>query len=376
MRCTSCRWTEVVTALLLCTSPLARAEAPPLPTPTLLLELDGRVYPSHEEGMTGFALARLRPGLAYAPIAWLDAKVVVELAGEQPEVLDALVRFLPHADLAIEVGLGKPPLFFTHREPTTQAIFTDVTAVARALRINRDLGVTVAYTPTCLPLEVAARVSNGSSSATLNDNSELAYTLTLDLVLPAQHRGARAPLGLRIGVAGTYESAEDRLGITGRTELGFSYFRAPIVSGSRWVGETHAALQLDALHLLVEAGLASEARSRDDDGNPTTPRRALPASLSYGLSSELGWTFGDTTTTRVGSVDLALRVERLWLGREASDVQGSGAVSATLVAKWWASRNLAATVLATLTDYDRPALDDPTRDRSWGLLARVGLVAP
>ncbi|MBL8785567.1 MAG: hypothetical protein JNJ59_11735, partial [Deltaproteobacteria bacterium] len=71
-----------------------------------------------------------------------------------------------------------------------------------------------------------------------------------------------------------------------------------------------------------------------------------------------------------------LRVERLWLGREASDVQGSGAVSATLVAKWWASRNLAATVLATLTDYDRPALDDPTRDRSWGLLARVGLVAP
>lgn len=367
--------TLAVTLATLAAPSASRADGPKLPSPTLLLDLDARAYASEFEGLSGFALGRLRPGLRYAPVDWLSATAVIEYAGEHSEVLDAFVTLRPCACLAIDVGLAKPPLFPSHREPIHSLAFGDVTAVAKSLRVNRDLGIGARWSPSGAPVEVFARIGNGSSSFLGNDNTDLAYYLGADLVLDVSDDGDR----VRVGATGLYEDAADRAGVGATTPLGFAFYRAPPVSGSRWVGEAHASALVGPLSVSIEAGLAREARSKDDDGNPSTPRRALDDDLSYGVSGELDWTFaGRRVEGRVrdpGAVDLGVRVERLWLSRDADDLVANGSIGGTLVAKWWVSGFLALSALANVTGYDVPAIEDPSRKPSWGAIVRASLFA-
>ena len=390
MRCTSRRWIEVgaLCALALgATLNLNAARAEETWSlrvePTLLVDLDARIYASEAEGLTGFALGRLRPGLSVKPADWVSATATVEFAGEYATVYDAYVALTPDPSLEVKVGLSKTPLFWSHREPVETLAFPTATAVAQSLRVQRDTGrdlaVSALWAPEALPIEVLARVGNGSASFLANDNMELAYYLGLDLVLGRARRGGTGEAGLRLGVTGVYEHAEDRNGITAAHALGFIYRRSPTVSGDRFVGAAHLLALYGPFTLLVEGGYADEARNRDHDGNPATPRIDLESYVSYGVSAELGWSFcGRREPSRVrapGVIDLGLRLERLWVGQDASDVVPGGGMSATLTAKWWPTTFMAVSALGTVIGYDVPAIEDPSRETSWGALVRLSFFA-
>lgn len=354
--------------------------------PTVLGEFDYRVYPSELEGNTGFVLARLRPGLLFTPTPWLRAAFTLEFADEHPAVLDALVRVRAAESVELTAGYSKPPLFasFTY-EPEHTTPFPEHSPVVTAFRIRRDLGVDVHFTPRRVPLEGWLRVGNGAGSALGNDNALPAGYAALDLVLGRAWVGA-APehrtYGLRLGGAVLVESPRDRNGITGQTAFGFVYFRPIIVSGLCVVGEGHLVGYAGPVRLTVEGAFAREDRSRDDDGNPSTPRLQLPVVNSYGLTTELAWVLvgqprdvgrAPGRADGVGAVEVALRHDVLWLGEGASDVRSGGSQAGALAVKWWPTSFLSASVAGYLTRYDTPPLEEPNQLWSWGALARLSV---
>ncbi|RVU41082.1 hypothetical protein EA187_19450 [Lujinxingia sediminis] len=357
--------------------------------PTLLGETDYRVYPAEEEGRTGFALARLRPGLILSPVDWFRGVATVEFAGKNPIILDAYARFSPLSWLDLSLGYAKPPLFASFiNEPVYAIPFPGRAPVVGAFRVRRDLGVDAHFRPAALPVEGWARVGNGTGSALGNDNALPAGYAALDLVFGRAHSArpgaADATWGLRLGVAGLYENTEDREGIAGTTPLGFRYYRPVIVSGERKVGEAHLVGYAGPLRLTVEGAIAREARSRDTDGNPSTPRQSLPAITSYGLSTEIAWTLFGTrrqvgraplpdaaSVWEGGSLELAVRYDGMWLGRGADDVVEGGSQGGALALVWWPTHFLAASAAGYLTRYDQPALERPDGRWSWGVLGRV-----
>lgn len=358
--------------------------------PTLLSEVDYRAYPRAEEGNTGFALARLRTGLVLSPSPWLRVVATMEWAGEGAIVLDAYATLEAHPAVAFTVGYAKPPLFASFvLEPVHTTPFPDRAPVVSAFRIRRDLGVSAHFTPASLPLEVWLRVGNGTGSPLGNDNAAPAVYGGLDLVLGRARAGvepSEAPFGLRLGAAGLVEDTLDRDGVAGRTPFGFNYYRPAVVSGLRGVVEGHAVAYLGPLRALVEGAWARESRSRDDDGNPTTPRLALDEVDSGGLTAELAWvirggpravgrapTDPDGSGWSGGAFEVAARVDRLWLGRGTSDVEGGGATAGGLAARWWATDFIAASVAGYLTRYDVPPLETPDEAWSWGAVARLSL---
>lgn len=190
--------------------------------------------------------------------------------------------------------------------------------------------------------------------------------------------------GLRLGAAGLYESTEDREGVAGVTPLGFRYYRPVIVSGERAVGEAHLVGYAGPVRLTVEGAIAREERSRDTDGNPSTPRASLPAITSYGLTAELAWTIlgsprqvgraplpDAATDWDGGSLELAARYDGMWLGRGADDVAEGGSQGGALALKWWPTNFLAASAAGYLTHYDQAAIERPDALWSWGVLGRV-----
>jgi phosphate-selective porin OprO/OprP len=387
--------------------PIARAEpseAPrPAPTeseaiapyviePTLLAEFDYRVYPSPAEGNTGFALARLRPGLVLRPFDWLRAVASFEFAEENPSVMDAYVRLRAAAWASFTIGYSKPPLFASFvDEPVYALPFPNWSPVVRGFRVRRDLGADVHFTPRAAPLEAWVRIGNGTGSALGNDNALPAGYAALDLVLGrawASGREERRTYGLRLGGSALFESSRDRDGISGETPLDFVYYRPNVVSGLRIVGEAHAIAYAGPARLTVEGAMAREDRSRDDDGDPSTPRQALPAMRSYGLTAELAWVVygrprevgrpprgvsSEDGGWRGGAVELSARYDGLWLGRGAPDLRPGGSQGGALALKWWPVDCLAATVSSYLTRYADAPIEEPNTLWSWGVIVRTSV---
>jgi phosphate-selective porin OprO/OprP len=131
---------------------------------------------------------------------------------------------------------------------------------------------------------------------------------------------------------------------------------------------------------LVEAGLAVEDRSRDDDGNVATPRVPVAGHRSYGISGDIIYSFcqrhAPGRVADPGALEVGLRVDRLWLGHGADDLTPSGALSGALATKWWPNTITAVSLVATIIDYDEAAIEDPERTTSWGIIARLSLWTP
>ncbi|WP_224373026.1 porin [Hyalangium versicolor] len=358
--------------------------------PTVLTEIDYRVFPSVLEGNSGFALAHFRPGVLLAPTDWFRAVGTVEFAGEYASILDAFMalRATPWAEFSI--GYSKPPLFpsFIY-EADASLPFPDRAPVITSFQIRRDLGADVHFTPRSIPLEGWLRVGNGTGSALGNDNALPAGYASIELVLGRAWVGAAAEqrtFGLRLGSSGFIESAGDRDGITGQTPLGFLYYRPIVVSGLRGVVAGHAIAYAGPLRLTVEGATARESRSRDDDGNPATPRIDLPTVRSHGLTAEVAWVLqGRPRQVGVaprgiarqdgawggGAVELAARYDGLWLGHGARDVRAGGSQGGALALKWWPTDFLTAALAGYVTHYDFGPVEEPDRLWSWGVIART-----
>lgn len=368
----------------------APAVAQPVLQPTLLGEVDYRVYPSELEGSTGFALARLRPGLLFTPAAWAMGIASLEVVGEVPTVLDAYLRLRGADWLQFDVGYSKTPLFASYvYEPDQTTPFPDRSPVLSTFGVRRDLGVDAHFSPRTLPIEAWLRVGNGTGSALGNDNALPAGYASLDFVSGRAWRGAspsQRAWGLRLGLGAFVESPRDRDGEVGQTPLGFIYARPIVVSGLREMGEAHAVLYAGAARLTVEAALAHDSRSRDDDGNPATPRLTLPSLRSYGATAELAFVLhgyprevgraprGDSGAQGLwqrSALELSARYDGLWLDRSADDVQPQGSQGGALALKWWPSEFLAATLASYLTHYDQAPVEEPDRRWSFGLITRV-----
>lgn len=132
--------------------------------------------------------------------------------------------------------------------------------------------------------------------------------------------------------------------------------------------------------------MARESRSRDDDGNPSTPRLTLPVVRSYGVTAELSCVLlggaravGHAPQARTdaagawrgGALEVALRYDGLWLAHSASDVLSGGSQGGALALKWWPMEFLAATLAGYITHYDTAPIDAPGERWSWGSLARL-----
>lgn len=363
---------------------------PPVLQPTVLSELDYRRYSSDLEGNSGFAIARLRPGLLLAPTPWFRGVATFEFAGENPTILDAYMRLRAADWVEFTLGYSKPPMFasFTY-EPVHTLPFPDRAPVVGSFGVLRDLGADVHFTPHQLPIEGWLRIGNGTGSPLGNDNALPAGYGSLDLVLGRAWVGSSSEsqtFGLRLGGGAFVESAQDRDGITGRTPLGFVYFRPVVVSGLRVVGEGHVVAYAGPLRLTVEGAVARESRSRDDDGNPSTPRVDLPTMQSYGLTSEVAWVLHgarrdvgraprgqqrDDGAWGGGAVELAARYDGMWLGRGAGDVREGGSQGGALAVKWWPVDFLAGTLAGYVTHYDAAPIEEPEQLWSWGIVARA-----
>lgn len=359
--------------------------------PTLLGEIDYRVYAREPAGETGFALGRFRIGLVLEPLPWLRAVGTVEWVGEYPILLDAYVTAHPEPWIEVFVGYAKPPLFASFRSDAVHVMaFTDRAPVVRAFFVRRDVGVDVRLRPREVPIEAVARIGNGSGSILGNDNALPAGYGALDLVLGRAWSGAHAgdrEHGLRVGVAGLVESVRDRDGVMGTEAFGYVFHRAAIVSGLRLVGEAHAIGYVGPLRLTVEAAVAHEERSRDDDGNPSTPRRALPSMISSGLTAELAWVVlggarvpgaaptlaSDATGWGGGALEIAARFDGLWLGRGAPDVAAGGALGGGLSVKWWPLDFLAATLVGHALRYEVSPIESPGELWGWDAALRLSL---
>jgi phosphate-selective porin OprO/OprP len=245
-------------------------------------------------------------------------------------------------ELEISLGAGKTPLFSSARdEPVWSLPVLGLSMMTRAFWAGYDAGVEVHRLPTRrVHLEGWLRVGNGSGSALGNDNSSFALDATFGRA--RAEASAREHFGLRFGAGVHVESAEDWLGSAGTTADGFLFYRPPTVAGPRHVVEGHLVAYPGPVKLTVEGALAKEGRSKDTDGNPTTPRVGEDAVISCGGSIEVGWMiFGPwrrhgawpVQTWYWGALELGGRVERLGLGMGARDVKVGGATSASIAVR-------------------------------------------
>lgn len=357
--------------------------------PSLLAEVDYRLYPSEEEGTSGFAVARLRPGLVFAPARWFRGIAAIELAGEGPEIIDAYAKLSPAPWVDVDIGYSKPPLIASFAfEPVQGLAFPTYSAVADTFRIDRDVGVGARVHPREAPIEVSARLGNGTGSALGNDDPTPAGYALADVVLGrawAAREPASARYGLRAGVSGLIEKARDHTGLTAETPLHFVYNAPTVVAGTRWVGEAHAIAYLGPARIVIEGAVSEEQRSKDDDGNPDTPRADLDPVTSYGVGAEVGWVAlgrprsvgtpprpEPTSTFRGGALEVAFRYDGLFLNRGASDVAPSGSNGASAAIEWWPVDFISASLSGYVLRYEVPPAEEPERGWSFGVTGRFG----
>ncbi|WP_044278279.1 hypothetical protein [Myxococcus stipitatus] len=364
--------------------------------PTLVGELDYRQHASDVEGFSGFTLARLRVGAEARPLPWLVARGVAEWAQEKPALVDAFVAVRLVKDLRLSLGFMKTPLFASAYDEHLEArAIPELTGLTQAFWPRRDLGLEARWTPSSLPLETWVRVGNGSRSPLGNDNQLPALDVRVDGRWGRATGRAESFWGVRVGAGTHVESAYDRAGIGGIGPQGFVYYRPPPVSGPRTVTEAHARVDVGPVRVVAEAAAAWERRSRDTDGNPDTPRESLPELQSQGATLEVSWVIwgkprtdsplwpqaGEGSVEALqalregqlphGALEVAGRVERLWLGRGAADVTSGGSVSGALAVRWWATSFLGVGLAGYLQRYDAAPLEEPDRRTSWMALART-----
>ncbi|RKH10090.1 hypothetical protein D7X74_28200 [Corallococcus sp. CA047B] len=364
-------------ALALLSASGARAQGP-LITPTLVGEVDYRVHADDIEGHDGFTLARLRMGARGQPVPWLVAVGTAEWAQEKPALLDAYVDLLIITGVRLSIGYAKTPLFPAGRDQSIETLpIPELPLVTQAFWARRDLGLEAQWTPASLPLEGWLRLGNGSGSPLGNDNASPSVDARLDV-----HHG-----GLRLGAGAHVEDAFDRPGIGGRLPQNFLFYRPPPVSGYRTVTEAHGRMDAGPVRVDVQAAAAWEHRSRDTDGNPATPRESLPTLRSQGLGVEASWVLrgqpreGNQWPQALagvgsegipsGSLEVAARMERLWLGRGAADVEPGGATGGALSFRWWVTGFLGVGVAGYVNHYDTPPVEEPTRDWTYLALLRT-----
>lgn len=339
--------------------------------PTLVMDADFRTYPSPQEGNTGFAIARLRPGLRFSHGGWFSAVGVAELAGGGAELLDAYARLRVADWASLTAGLSTPPLFLSAvHDASFRMPFPDRAPVVRAFRIRRDLGLGVELTPAAIPLELRFRVGNGTGSPTDNDEGLPALYGNLEWVSGA----------LRLGLSVLAERAGAREGISGRTPVDFVYFRPGEVRGWRRVGVVHATALVGPVRLVTETAYAREAR----DGGGGTPG-AQPESIgAAGLTAAISWVLhglprgegsapGPLPCSALGALELSARYDGMWLGLHAADVLPGGSQGGAVALKWWATPFLSSTLAGTCTHYTGSPADALGRRGSWSLLARVSV---
>jgi phosphate-selective porin OprO/OprP len=120
--------------------------------------------------------------------------------------------------------------------------------------------------------------------------------------------------------------------------------------------------------------------------DPTNPQ-PLPSLQTGGAMAELAWrTFGPwrlpstwpggklTPTAdgwKNGAVEIAVRVERLWLGQGAADVAQQGMSSFGAAVRWWSSWGIGASLAGFGYLFDNPLTMLDNRTTSWIVLARV-----
>ncbi len=377
-----------VCGALLATSPLSWSEDKV--GVILVGETDYRAQSSEVEGLNGISLARFRLGARVQPLPWLQAVGVAEWAIDKPVLNDALVALSPLPSLRVLVGFTKTPLFASAKDVFEESLpIPEHSLVVRSFWPRRDLGVELQWTPWRLPVEAWVRLGNGGGSPLGNDNNHPSGDARVDLTLGREHRARGEPSvwGLRLGAGVRAEDAFDRPGIGGATAQGFLFYRPQVVSGPRVVSEGHAVASYGPARLSVELASAWESRTRDTDGNPQTPREPLPTMQARGASVELsyvvlgqprsadGWPReaprAEGEPYGGGSVELAARFERVWLGLGAEDVQPGGAAGGAAAVRWWVNDFLAAGVAGYLLRYDQPPLEEPDRSLSWLCLARL-----
>ena len=392
---TRARRIVVASAVLIASTTLAvavRAEpaastprGAPVFAPTLLAEADARAHRSPIEGRTGFALARVRPGLGARPTSWLRAVATLE-AVPNVGVLDAFANVQVTRFLDVEVGQSRPPTFASFRyEPVHTLPFPDRSPVVSSFRVRRDVGASVHLSPTELPLESWVRVGSGSTSTVSRTLDRPALYAMLDLVLGRAHvaRGEEAErqtFGLRLGGSGYTEYLDEAAGVAGATPTGFVFHRPVIVSGDRVVGEVHAVVYAGPVRLMLEAAVGREARARDVDGDPSTPRVPQASVISSGTSAEVAWVvLGRPRTVASapsadggapGALEIAARYDALALGRGALDVAPGGYRGGALSVKWYVMPFAAVTVAGYLGGYDVGPIEDPLRTDTFTLLLR------
>lgn len=352
--------------------------------PVAMVEAGATYLPAEEEGETGFEVRRLYLGGRWEPLPLASFVGSVNAVGGEhgPIVIDAYVRLTPKSPLEVTLGYGKTPLFASARDEGIETLaIPELSLPARAFWPGRDAGAEVHLGGPKLPVEVWARVGNGSGSPNSNDNPHLSFDGRADLVLGRGRIGAERgdPLGLRLGGGFHIEDAEDRAGLTGETPAGFEFWRSPTVSGTVWVAEGHALALLGPVQVTAEGAAASEGRSADTDGSPDTARTELDPVRSWGASSEVAWMV--TGQHRVPGawpvageepgVEVAARGERIALGNGAADVDPGGATGVEVAGRVWHPVGLCGGLTGGWFVYDVAPLEEPDVTTSWFVSARV-----
>lgn len=364
------------------------ATAPSMIEGQALIEGDYRYFSSDFEGYAGIALRRARMGLRARPLPWLELHFIGEYARATPGILDAFATLRASDEFEVNAGFLRVPTMPSGRDDQVFALpIPEQSMTVEALWPGRDLGVEAHWYPKRIPIEVWARFGNGSGNPLGPEGSVPTGSLRVDLALGRAN--AHAPRetfwGLRVGVAGIVSEALDRTGIAGTTPLGFPFYRPPSIEGLRATATAHARAWIGPVQLSVEGGVARDSRSRDNDGNPATPRIALDPVYTWGAVAELAWMFSghhrvagewpvydrDGWMPRsLGAWEIAARVERLTLSDMASDVRAGGVWGAAAALRWWANRWSALALAVYVNRYDRAPLEAPDETSAWSILLR------
>jgi phosphate-selective porin OprO/OprP len=77
-----------------------------------------------------------------------------------------------------------------------------------------------------------------------------------------------------------------------------------------------------------------------------------------------------------GAWEVAVRAERIALGRVAHDVTAGGAYAGAAAVHWWANDVVALSVAGYVQQYDVAPIEEPGTTLSWTLLLRATAQAP
>ncbi len=268
------------------------AFAAPELQPTLTVDADVAVQPL-EDTPVEFRIIRLYGGLKAKITDQLRAVAVVNAVGESgPKVVDGYIAYAPFENVEFSFGYAKTPLFALARDTATELHpLPEIPMVSRSFWPGRDVGLEAHVRGPKVPVEVRARVGNGSGNPLGKASSRPAADVRLDVTAGRQRFKAdrSTPWGIRLGGGAHFGHATSRNGFQPVTGSSFVSWTPPLVEGDRWVAEGHAVVQLKSVELHLEGAYAKESRTVDGDADPETPNTPADAVSAWGIGGELGW---------------------------------------------------------------------------------------